>query len=90
MGKKVRQETVVSLGELDAKGRAKASALARHFLGERADQLDFFEDHSPLETVRVQLRKVRVERGRQFGGVWLAWLLWKALQLRQKKSQSSR
>ena len=36
-GKKVRQETVAYLGELDAKGRAKASALAKHFLGDRTD-----------------------------------------------------
>ena len=44
-GRRVRQETVAYLGALEAKGRAKASALARHFLGERADQLDLFEDH---------------------------------------------
>ena len=81
MGSKVRQETVAYLGELDAKGRAKASALARHFLGERADQLDLFEDRTELGEARVQLDKVRVERGRVFGDVWLAWVLWKALHL---------
>ncbi len=47
-GRKVRQETVANLGELDAEGRAKASALAKHFLGDRTDQLDFFEDRSSL------------------------------------------
>ena len=81
VGGKVRQETVASLGELDAKGRAKASALARHFLGERTDQLDLFEDRRSLEVVQVQLDKVRVERGRVFGDVWLAWVLWKAVEL---------
>jgi transposase len=81
VGSKVRQQTVAYLGELDREGRAKASALARHFLGERADQLDFFEDCRPLETARVQLDKVRVEGGHIFGDVWLAWKLWKALEL---------
>jgi transposase len=81
VGGKVRQETVAFLGDLDAKGRAKASALARHFLGEREDQLDLFEDNTELGEARVQLDKVRVERGRIFGDVWLAWVLWKALQL---------
>ena len=75
-GRKVRQETVAFLGELDAKGRAKASALAKHFLGERADQLDFFEDRSSLETGRVRFNEVFVERGRTFGDVWIGWLLW--------------
>ena len=80
-GKKVRQETVAYLGELDAKGRAKASAVAKHFLGKRNDQLDLFEDCSSLDSVPVNLKKVRVERGRVFGDVWLGWLLWQALEL---------
>ena len=80
-GRKVRQETVAYLGELDAKGRAKASALAKHFLGDRTDQLDFFDERSSLESVRVNLKRVRVERGRTFGDVWLGWLLWQALEL---------
>ena len=81
VGGKVRQQTIAHLGELDAKGRAKASALARHFLGRRADQLEFFEDRSGLERAVVELKKVRVERGRVFGDVWLGWLLWGALEL---------
>lgn len=81
VGGKVRQETAAWLGELDREGRAKAAALARHFLGERADQPDLFEDHRPSETACVRLDKFRVERGRFFGDVWLAWMLWKALEL---------
>ena len=80
-GKKVRQETVACLGELDAKGRAKASALARHFLGRRTDQLDLFEDRRSLDTALIKLKEVSVERGRVFGDVWLGWLLWQALEL---------
>ncbi len=80
-GRKVRQETVAYLGELDAKARVKASALARHFLGERADQLDLFEDRSSVEIARVRVKEVRVERGRSFGDVWLGRLLWQSLEL---------
>jgi transposase len=81
VGKKVRQETIAYLGELDAQGRAKASALAEHFLGRRAHQLDLFEDNTHVEPLKVHIDKVRVERSRSFGDVWLAWKLWQALGL---------
>ncbi len=55
VGKKVRQETVANLGALDAVGQAKASALAKHFLGDRSEQLDLFEDRSSLETAPIKL-----------------------------------
>lgn len=80
-GRKVRQETVAFLGELDSEAQRKASALARQFLGERADQPDLFEKSLPDELVRVHVSKVRVERSRGFGDVWLGWLLWQALEL---------
>ena len=80
-GSKVRQETVAYLGALDAKERARASSLAKHFLGERADQLEFFEDRSGVELASVRVKEVRLERGRSFGDVWLGWLLWQALKL---------
>ena len=80
-GRKVRQETVAFLGALPEEGRRKAAALARHFLGERADQLDMFEEPPPADLVRVRARDVRVERSRTFGDVWLGWLLWQALEL---------
>jgi transposase len=79
-GSKVRQDTVAHLGELDANGRAKASALAKHFLGRKTAQLEFF-DEAPSEPMPVQLDQVRVERSRGFGDVWLGWVLWKALGL---------
>lgn len=31
--------------------------------------------------MRVDVKRVRVERGRTFGDVWLGWLLWQALEL---------
>ena len=78
---KVVQETVAQLGELDADGRAKAKALARQMSG-RADQRQLFEDHAGSdETLRVRLDRVRVERGRRFGDVWVALKLWEAIRL---------
>ncbi len=78
---KVVQETVAQLGELDAKGRANAKALARQITG-RGDQRELFEDSADAETTAaVRLDRVRVERGRSFGDVWLGWRLWQALRL---------
>ena len=78
---KVVQETVAQLGELDARGRAKAKALARQITG-RGDQRELFEDAASTEaTASVCLDRVRVERSRSFGDVWLGWQLWQALKL---------
>jgi hypothetical protein len=80
-GSKVRQETVAHLGELDAQGRADAQALARHMTG-RAEQYELFEDPAPAPTkLEVRVDRVRVERARSFGDVWLGWTLWRALGL---------
>jgi len=82
-GAKVRQEVVCHLGELDAEGRAKARALARRITGrEHPGQLDFLEPPTE-ETVQVKLKGVRLERCRKFGDVWLAWVLWCALEFNQ-------
>jgi transposase len=78
---KVVQETVAQLGELDGEGRARARALARQITG-RPDQAELFEDRAPSwGSVPVRLDRVRVERGRRFGDVWLGWRLWQALGL---------
>jgi transposase len=79
-GSKVRQETVAQLGELDAQGRASAQALARQMTG-RAEQYELFEDRPTPTSVEVRLDRVRIERARNFGDVWLAWTLWRALGL---------
>jgi transposase len=79
-GGKVVQETVAQLGELDAEGRAKAKALARQITG-RGDQRELFESAPLAETAPVRLDRVRIERGRSFGDVWLGWRLWQALRL---------
>ncbi len=77
---KVVQETVAQLGELDAEGRAKAQALARTITG-RDDQRELFEAPACEVSVPVRLARVRLERGRSFGDVWLGWTLWRALKL---------
>ena len=78
---KVVQETVAQLGELDAEGRAKAKALARQITG-RGEQRELFEAPTGGEAVvPVRLDRIRLERGRSFGDVWLAWRLWQALRL---------
>src|SRR3989454_9282835 len=81
VGRKVVQQTVAHLGELDAEGHARAKALARAITGDR-EQPDLFapSERSP-EPVRVRLDRVRLERGRTFGDVWLGWTLWRALRL---------
>jgi hypothetical protein len=78
---KVFQETVAQLGELDAQGRAKAQALARQMTG-RGEQRELFEAPGGMESsARVRLDRIRLERARSFGDVWLGWRLWQALRL---------
>ncbi len=81
VGSRVRQETVATLGELDALGRAKARALAEQITGCRGGQVGLFEEDEAAEAVPVRLNRVRLERGRQFGDVWSGWTLWRALRL---------
>jgi transposase len=79
-GRKVRQETVAQLGELDEQGRLAARALADRLVGvERWPGL--FDDDLPAEPIPLDLRGLRLERGRRFGDVWLATRLWQAVGL---------
>ncbi len=81
-GRKVVQQTVAHLGELDAEGRARAKALAESITGGVEDrwQGDLFAAAGErVEPVAVRLDRVRLERGRAFGAVWLGWKLWQAL-----------
>jgi transposase len=80
-GRKVVQETVAHLGELDAQGRARARGLALQITG-RTEQYELFEPRARASAaVAVQLDQVRLERSRRFGDVWLGWTLWRALGL---------
>ena len=81
IGRRVVQQTVAQLGELDAQGRARAKGLAQALVG-RVPQPDLFTSETAEEpVVPVRLDQVRLERGRRFGDVWLGWTLWRALQL---------
>src|SRR5881409_1174473 len=81
VGRKVVQQTVAQLGELDAAGRARATALARMITGDRPPQPDLFAPAEEGEPIPVRLSRIRLERGRRCGDVWLAWTLWRALRL---------
>ena len=82
VGSKVIQKTVAQLGELDAAGRADAKQLARRITGRASEQRDLFEAApEPGRRIAVKLDQVRIEKGRAFGDVWLAWTLWRALKL---------
>jgi hypothetical protein len=80
VGRKIVQQTVAHLGELDAQGRARAQALARAITGDR-EQPDLFVADDADEAIPVRLQRIRLERGRMFGEVWLGWTLWRALKL---------
>lgn len=82
-GRKVVQETVAQLGELDGEGRARAENLARNITGRapQHDQRQLFDHREWTEPLAVKLDEVRLERSRSFGTVWLGWLLWRALKL---------
>lgn len=82
-GRKVVQQSVTQLGELDAEGRARAEALARSIAGRGYEhsQGQLFDGHKPTGSVAVKLDGVRLERSRSFGAVWLGWILWRALKL---------
>src|SRR3990172_9470108 len=80
VGKKVRQEIVAQLGELDAGGRLRASELACR-LGGHAEQPGLFDPPLEKEVVQVRLNGVKLERVRRFGGAWLACKLWRMAKL---------
>ncbi|MFZ0854605.1 MAG: IS1634 family transposase [Hyphomicrobiaceae bacterium] len=76
VGRRVIQQTVAHLGELDEHGRIEARALARHLIG-TPEQAGLFDDGHPHVTVPVRLKGIRIERSRQFGDVYLALALWR-------------
>lgn len=80
-GGKVVQETVAQLGELDGAGRASARLLAQQITGTDQQRELFEPPASEGQKIAVRLDRVRIERARAFGGVWLGWKLWRALKL---------
>jgi transposase len=76
VGRRVIQQTVAHLGELDEQGRLEARALARRLIGS-PEQGQLFRDGSEKLTVPVRLKGIRIEHSRQFGDVYLALALWR-------------
>ena len=82
VGRRVIQQTVAHLGELDEQGRIEARALARRLIG-APEQMRLFDDGSEQLTVPVRLKGIRIERSRQFGDVYLALALWRGTGLEE-------
>jgi hypothetical protein len=80
VGRKVRRQTVAHLGELDAKGRLRAQALARE-LGGHQEPPGLFDPPLDKEVAQVRLNGVRMERVRRFGDVWMGQKLWRMAKL---------
>ena len=82
VGRRVIQQTVAQLGELDERGRIEARTLARQLIG-APEQAQLFKDGSEDLTVPVRLKGIRIERSRQFGDVYLALALWRGTGLEE-------
>jgi len=77
-----RQRVVAYLGEMDEAGRIGVQQAAQPTV----EQPGLFETVDP-EWVEVDLKRVRVECARQFGGVWLGYELLQRLELIQFLSE---
>jgi transposase len=82
VGRRVIQQTVAHLGELDEHGRIEARALARRLIGQ-PEEAQLFKDGGEPSTVPVRLKGIRIERSRQFGDVHLALALWRGTGLEE-------
>jgi transposase len=82
VGRRVIQQVVAHLGELDEQGRVQARVLARRLIGS-PEQEQLFRDGSEGLTVPVRLKGIRIERSRQFGDVYLALALWRGTGLEE-------
>jgi len=82
VGRRVIQQTVAHLGELDEHGRLEARALAQHLIG-TPEQARLFDDGCRDVTVPVRLKGISIDRSRQFGDVYLALALWRGTGLAQ-------
>src|SRR5215471_4575622 len=82
VGRRVIQQTVAHLGELDERGRLEARALARHLIG-APERAELFYDGSEHLRVPVRLKDIAIERSHRFGDVYLALALWRGLGLEE-------
>jgi transposase len=82
VGRRVIQQTVAHLGELDERGRLEARSLGRHLIG-APERAQLFDDGSDHLTVPVRLKGVAIQRSRRFGDVYLALALWRGIGLEE-------
>ena len=82
VGRRVVQQTVAQLGELDERGRIEARLLSRRLIG-APEQAALFDDGSEHLTVPVRLKGLRIERSRRFGDLYLALALWRGTGLEE-------
>ena len=78
-----RQRIVAWLGELSETRARRWRRVAKELDGEGENTPGLFDDdgsEAPAE-IRVDTRELRVERVREFGDAYLAWELWKKLEL---------
>ena len=80
VGRRVIQQTVAHLGELDEHGRLEARTLARRLIGV-PEQASLFDDGGRDASALVRLKGIRIERSRRFGDVYLALALWRGMGL---------
>jgi hypothetical protein len=73
-----RQRVVAWLGAMDEAGRMGVKRCAA---GEDSEAADLFVERGEPEWVEVDVRGVRVERTRRFGGPWLGRVLLRQLEL---------
>jgi transposase len=87
-----RQRVVAYLGELKAGEESGWAQLGRRLQERERPQPSLFDppcDEEPEddEPVQVRLKGIRLERLRDFGDVWLAWGLWRLLDIDTLLSQ---
>src|SRR5260370_3839144 len=70
VGRRVIQQTVAQLGELDAQSPVQALALAHRLIG-TPERAQLFDDGSEQITVPVRLKGIRIERPPQVGDLYL-------------------
>jgi DDE family transposase len=79
-----RQRVVAYLGELKPSQKSGWAALGKRLKAAERPEPSLFDPPPPEELddeVLVQLRGIRLENLRDFGDVWLAWGLWRLLEL---------
>jgi len=75
-----RQQLVSYLGELTPTEQTDYARVRRAVAQAGPVRKDLFDPKAGPEWVQVDVRRVRVERGREFGGMWLGLKLWETLE----------